>query len=923
MLLIISVFLAAFIGPGAVSADEDRRLKDQQPDSEISESYPNKSGISPSVNAEEANWTEAESVPTGDSVNTDHLLEGGNGDLYWSFGSRANFASVYRSTEGGDNWAEVKSVETNDDVVTDYLLEDDGGNIFWAFGDRDGSAHLYRSTDGGGNWSEVKRSDGNDQVLTNHLLEAKDGNLYWSFGDKNSQAHIYRSNNSGANWTEVKSVETQGQVNTDHLLEDEGGNISWSFGDDDSYAYLYRSTNDGENWSEAESIDAGSRVNTDHLLEDKDGNLYWSFGSDDNRAFLYRSTDMGRTWNNVEEINTQAGVKTDHLLEDEEGNIFWSFGANVNGDRGAFLYRSTDGGENWIEEQVIWVWNGINTDHLLEDEEGNIFWSLGNDGDNAFLYRSVDGGKNWANIQFVGAGDEVLTDHLLSTESGDLYWSFGARANDGHAYLYYRKFSAVPNEMEVSPLETTIKAGETQTYDVTVYDQIGNVMDIGPENLDWDIDNDAGGGWTDNKYTSETAGSWIVTANLTYEGEKLSKKAFLHVEPGEVDEVNIQPEEDQAVQAGEKLVFAAEALDGPGNSITKDVADFEWGNAVNGVFSKTEPGEYDVTATYEGVNSSTVTVTVEPAAPSSLEIEPKKRTVTAGENIAYTASTYDEFNNEIEDVTEETNWSIEEGAGGEWDNHVYTSEAAGEWTVEGDHDGVTGTVDLVVEPGEVDSVSIMPEEGATVEKTVRAGEELFFRAEARDAEGNLITRDVAEFEWKNAVNGVFSKTEPGEYDVTAAYDGVTSSPTSVVVEPADPYYLDIEPGEEIVSAGGTVTYNAVSCDEFGNEIEEVTEETNWSIDEEAGGVWEENAYHSENAGEWTVTGTHTLNGEEITGEAALQVLSPDMVWVDITTPKTEQVFAERNVTVEWQSENAEAHEIRLDEEEWIDVGMET
>ena len=88
---------------------------------------------------------------------------------------------------------------------------------------------------------------------------------------------------------------------------------------------------------------------------------------------------------------------------------------------------------------------------------------------------------------------------------------------------------------------------------------------------------------------------------------------------------------------------------------------------------------------------------------------------------------------------------------------------------------------MTVEPGEVDTVEMDPSE----DQTIVSGEKLEFSAEAYDAQGNLIADNVEAFDWENAIRGVFYYETPGEYEVTATYDGVTSEPTTVIVEEDD------------------------------------------------------------------------------------------------------------------------------------------
>jgi len=173
------------------------------------------------------------------------------------------------------------------------------------------------------------------------------------------------------------------------------------------------------------------------------------------------------------------------------------------------------------------------------------------------------------------------------------------------------------------------------------------------------------------------------------------------VNPGEVDTVTISPIDDQTtVSAGEDLSFNAEARDEHGNLITSNLMEFDWDNATDGVFNQEFVGDYDVTATYDEVTSDPVTIIVAPGDSDYIKIAPKESTIFTGDKETYTAFAYDEFHNEIGDVTSDTNWSIAEGAGGSWDGNVYTSENAGEWTVNGAYGELVENATLVVEISE-------------------------------------------------------------------------------------------------------------------------------------------------------------------------------------------------------------------------------
>ncbi len=105
-------------------------------------------------------------------------------------------------------------------------------------------------------------------------------------------------------------------------------------------------------------------------------------------------------------------------------------------------------------------------------------------------------------------------------------------------------------------------------------------------------------------------------------------------------------------------------------------------------------------------------------------------------------------------------------------------------------------------------------------------------------------------------------------------------------------HIEIEPQEKTVGAGKVVNYTATAYDELGQEIGDVTEETDWSIDEEADGEWDQDtgAYTSENVGEWTVTANYTENGQDHKDTATLVVNPVYELTIDIegegsTTPE--------------------------------------
>ncbi len=262
---------------------------------------------------------------------------------------------------------------------------------------------------------------------------------------------------------------------------------------------------------------------------------------------------------------------------------------------------------------------------------------------------------------------------------------------------------------------------------------------------------------------------------------------------------------------------------------------------------------------------------------SYIVISPDFEAIIAGDHIEYTAMAYDEYGGEKGDVTDETTWSIEGGAGGYWVGNVYHSEYASDWVVTGDYEGLTDNATLRVSAGDAHSIVISPKEA-----TIDAGEAIAYLTTAYDEFENEIGEVIPTYSIDDEAGGhwvgayTYHSQYAGTWTVTGTYDGAVDTAT-LIVEPGEVFSIEISPQESTITSGESQEYNAVAYDGYGNEIEDVTADTHWSIDSNAGGYWDNNVYHSENAGYWAVSGTY----DEISGTAFLTVESKPVSYMII------------------------------------------
>ncbi|MFO8109928.1 MAG: hypothetical protein R6U17_05335 [Thermoplasmata archaeon] len=430
---------------------------------------------------------------------------------------------------------------------------------------------------------------------------------------------------------------------------------------------------------------------------------------------------------------------------------------------------------------------------------------------------------------------------------------------------------SVPDRIEVTPAEKIVTAGDSVVYTATAYDDLGNEISDVTEDTVWEIDGAAGGSWDQitGTYTSEVAGEWSVTGTYTYDGEGLTDNAALEVEPGEPAYISVTPGF-SFVSAGETQNYTAVTYDMLDNEIDDVSESAAWsidgaaGGSWNGtIYTSEYAGTWDVEGGYLGL-TDTATLMVSTGDISTVEISPSEnQTITAGEELEFTAEARDEHGNVVT-----TSFSWENATAG-----TFNKVVAGDYNVTATAlSGVTSEPTRVtVKPrDEVDSVVISPSEN----QSVVAGIDLVFNAEARDVYGNVITDDPNNFTWQGADNGIFNEEIIGSYNVTAAYDGVTSSVTSITVVPSGIHSVEISPDtHQIIDAGDTIDFSASAYDEFGNLLEDNATEFEWEDTDETG------FFNHTAVGEYNVSATYDIVTSEIT---RVTVLPADVYRVEIS-----------------------------------------
>ena len=407
----------------------------------------------------------------------------------------------------------------------------------------------------------------------------------------------------------------------------------------------------------------------------------------------------------------------------------------------------------------------------------------------------------------------------------------------------------------------------------------------------WNASYHLGGNyWSDHEgsdiyhgeYQNLTGSDGII--DVPYEGETLTDKYPLK-EPSPIPHVRIDNPEEGDVITRNYVQVEWTAMYRFSDALEFFVKiDDEWvevGTDTEYTFENLSCGEYtaEVMAIDEndniGINNVSFIVEYEV---DEIVISPSDVIIEAGEEQVFTAKAYDGGGEMTGDITQTVEWSIQDGAGGYWDDNVYQSEFQGEWIVTASYDGVENTTSLTVTSSNVYEVSIEPSKP----QNVSAGEELQFSAVAYDEFGNMITQNAEDFTWENTTDeGMFNETTAGDYKGTAIYQDVPSKPVNVSVVPDEVFMVNIQPiTDQTIKAGEIIEFSAEAYDKYGNLITDEFTDFTWDNTDEQG------LFDKTSAGGYVVTATY----EDVESESVAVTVDPAEVDTVVIEPSENQTI---------------------------------
>ncbi len=332
---------------------------------------------------------------------------------------------IWKTNDGGANWAPVFDDNTYLAIGHIAFAPSDPSIVYAGTGDPNISGYpgigngLFKSTDGGDSWTYIGLES--QRIISRIAVHPTDPNTLYvaCMGlpfERNSDRGLYKSTDGGQHWEKILFVSEQAGI-IDLVMHPQNPDILYAAGWDrirtnqestvsGPGARIYRSTDAGTNW---ELLDDGlpianlGRIGLAIAPSNPDV-LYASYVGEDSELYnIYKTSDGGDSWEALFSNGVFNGLPSNLL-----GAFGWYFGqirVNPVNENDIFilgvdLYRSINGGANWVLAAPQWYFYEVHADKhdLVFTPSGSML--LATDGG---MNRSNDNGVSWIDAERIPA----------------------------------------------------------------------------------------------------------------------------------------------------------------------------------------------------------------------------------------------------------------------------------------------------------------------------------------------------------------------------------------------------------------------------------------------------------------------------------------------------------------------------------------
>lgn len=328
--------------------------------------------------------------------------------------------SLYKSEDGGQTWAELHTTGFKATSIRQLVIDPQIPGTLYLSASNFNVSEVFKSTDNGTSWTPLDLPTSDDPNLTAQVsfwaMDAQTSpTLYLGLSWSNALEHlVYKSTDGGQTWLEIYTDVGLVQLTIDptspanlYLLKNLDGQTQ-----------VIKSTDGGETWVEMGRLpNVWGDYQGDRLFVDpQTPTTLWALNS----HTLYQSTSAGGSWQPVEWSLPGEGTLEDFLIDPRTPTTFF---ATLAGDAGG-VYKSTDSGQTWHAPGVglpplTQFQNDITAFAIDPATPSIIYLAIRGLG----VFRSLDGGENWVAINPEPFSILINTLVLDSTTPNTLYLS--------------------------------------------------------------------------------------------------------------------------------------------------------------------------------------------------------------------------------------------------------------------------------------------------------------------------------------------------------------------------------------------------------------------------------------------------------------------------------------------------------------------
>lgn len=294
-------------------------------------------------------------------------------------GSTSN--NFYNKTENaGDTWfqVEINPVIDNFKIESVEFVDPEIGYICGYVNNSSSTQYILKTANGGNEWSIVHTpvlSWYNDTYFINQDTGFAIGGTWY-------HDLILKTFDGGNNWSESTLPFTNWYMN--NMIFDENGK-GLCIGD---YGQILESNNWGDDWITHDDHKTILRhIKTKSIIDDSTIVIGGDMFNGDLQGTIYRSADGGENWVHSLGGNGTYGITSIFFPTSEVG---YACGPYSSGN----LMKSINGGVSWFDLDIINSYYKPYCVYFINDQVGFV----GGEGDDSGCYKTVDGGISWYSI---------------------------------------------------------------------------------------------------------------------------------------------------------------------------------------------------------------------------------------------------------------------------------------------------------------------------------------------------------------------------------------------------------------------------------------------------------------------------------------------------------------------------------------------